>query len=248
MSICWFTQTDGVCVTHAFAVSVMGKGLTLVLWVSLAVCLLGTVIRLFKTAQHPVERSIVITPAPKTRWGVLWFFVVETVLFKTLFKGAWGTWVFGWLFHLCLLLMFIIHLRYLSLSPNAITLWLMPHSAWIAGGLTVGLAGLLIRRLTIDRLRYISSPSDYLHLMLLLFIAAGGVLMARWGAVNVYEVTVFVQHVLSGQWGELTLNWLLAAHILGACLVMCLYPFSKLFHGPLSWFNPTRSQTGRIRS
>ncbi len=226
----------------------MGTVLTLVLWVSLVVLLLGTVIRLVRISLHPVERSIVITPAPKTRWGVLWFFVVETVFFRTLLKGSLGTWLFGWLFHVCLLLMFLVHLRYLSPTPNSLTLWLMPHSALIASGLIVGLAGLLVRRLTIDRLRYISTLSDYLHLVLLLFIAVGGVTMARLGSVNVYEVTVFVQHVMSGQWADLTFNWVLATHVVGAGLVMCLYPFSKLFHGPLSWFNPTRSQTRRIRS
>ena len=38
----------------------------------------------------------------------------------------------------------------------------------------IGLAGLLVRRIVVDRVRYISSPSDYLMLLLILGIAATG--------------------------------------------------------------------------
>lgn len=226
----------------------MSAILTPVLLMAIVVCVLGTVYRLYRVIKTPVSRPIPITPAAQSRWGVLGFMLTETLTFRTLLKASVLTWVFGWVFHLCLLLMFIIHLRFVVIPAPTLSAWLMPHASLISYGLIAGLAGLLIRRIVVDRVRYVSSLSDYLHLLLLLFIASVGVVLAAGDTVNVYEVTLFVQGLFSKGVAPLSTNVLLALHVLGACIVLLVYPFSKLFHGPLMWFNPTRSQPQRPRS
>ncbi len=226
----------------------MSAVLAPLLLIAIAVCIAGIAYRIYNVLQAPVLRHIAITPAADSRWGVLWFMLIETVTFRTLFKASVPTWIFGWLFHVCLLLTIIIHGRFLSIPAPTIVAWLMPYTSIISYGLMVGLIGLFVRRLVVDRVRYISSLSDYMHLILLLVIAGAGMLLSSSDSVNVYEVTLFVQGLFSTQWPSLTQNYLLALHVLGACVLLCVYPFSKLFHGPLMWFNPTRSQPQRPRS
>ena len=215
---------------------------------SIAVLILGSIYRLYRVIRTPVDRHVAITPTPTSRSGVIVALLFESISFRTLFKASLWTWVFGWLFHVCLLLTLIIHARFIAIPPPALTAWLMPHTSFISAGLVIGLLGLFARRLVIARVRYVSAISDYLHLILLLSIAAVGIFLSSTDSVNVYELTLFIQGLFRGDWLMLAPNFLLALHIIGACALLCLYPFSKLFHGPLLWFNPTRSSTGRPRS
>ena len=219
-----------------------------ILTVSFVILILGSVYRLYRILRIPIDRPVPISPAPRTRFGVAAQLLLESLTFRTLFRASIWTWFFGWLFHVCLLLTLIIHGRFLTIPAPSLTAWIMPHTTYVSIGLVTGLLGLLVRRLVLARMRYVSALSDYLHLCLLLFIALAGMLLASMDAVNVYEVTVFTQGLLKGDWQSLTPNALLAFHVLGAGTLMCLYPFSKLFHGPLMWFNPTRSSTAKTRS
>lgn len=215
---------------------------------SFFVLILGSIYQIYRVLRTPVNRHVAITPAPSTRLGVIAALLFESISFRTLFKASVWTWVFGWLFHVCLLLTLIIHARFFSIPAPTVTAWLMPYTSYISLGLVVGLLGLLARRLLVARVRYVSALSDYLHLILLLIIAVAGMLTAFTDSVNVYEITLFMQGLVRGDWLSLTTNYLLVSHVLGVCLLMCLYPFSKLFHGPLMWLNPTRSSTARPRS
>lgn len=217
-----------------------------ILTVSFVVLLLGSVYRLYRIIRTPVNRHIPITPAPSTRIGVAAALLFESFSFRTLMRASVWTWVFGWLFHACLLLTIIIHARFFQIPAPIVAARLMPYSDFISTGLMVGLIGLLARRLLVARVRYVSALSDYLHLLLLIVITSAGIALATKDGVNVYEVTVFVQGLVRGDWQTLTPSLLLGIHILGVCVLMCLYPFSKLFHGPLMWFNPTRSSTRKV--
>ena len=226
----------------------MSATIALCISLSIAVLVLGSFYRLYRVFRTPVNRHIPISPAPSTRLGVVVAMLFETVSFRTLFRASVWTWVFGWLFHVCLLLTIIIHARFLAIPAPSLTAWLMPYTSYVSLGLVIGLVGLFARRLLVARVRYVSALSDFLHLALLLFIAIAGITLASTDSVNVYEVTVFVQGLLRGNWLNLTPNVLLVVHVLSACLLLCLYPFTKLFHGPLMWINPTRSSTDRTRT
>ncbi len=216
--------------------------------VSIAVLCLGTFYRLWRLTRSPITRHIAITPTPTTRFGIFIALLIETVVFRTLWRASFWTWIFSWLFHLCLLLTILIHARFLSIPAPKISAWLMPYTTFVSWGLVIGLLGLLARRLLVDRVRFVSSPSDFLHLLLILTIAGLGMMLSASHSVNVYEMTLFVQGLFNGAWQPLASNFVLLMHVLGACVLLCLYPFSKLFHGPLMWFNPTRSRPEPPRS
>ena len=226
----------------------MSSFLALVITVAFVVLVLGSLYRLYGVIRTPVNRHVPITPAPLTRLGVAAALVAETLSFKTLFKASLWTWVFGWLFHICLLLTLVIHARFFAIPAPTITAWLMPYTSYVSAGLLFGLFGLLVRRLVVARVRYVSALSDYLHLILLIIISLAGTFLASTDTVNVYELTLFMQGLVRGKWLSLSSNHWFSLHVLGACALMCVYPFSKLFHGPLMWFNPTRSSTSRPRS
>ena len=86
----------------------------------------------------------------------------EVLLFESLFKSSKWTWFFGWIFHFALVLLFLRHLVYFW--PGEIPAILMKTEPfkYAAFPLIIGLLGLLGRRLFVDRVRYISAPSDYL--------------------------------------------------------------------------------------
>jgi len=113
----------------------MSAVLTPLLLLAIGVCVLGSFYRLFKLIKKPVVRHIAITPAAQSRWGVLCFMVLETVTFRTLFKASVFTWIFGWLFHVCLLLILIIHLRFVAIPAPKLAAWLMPYTSIISYGL-----------------------------------------------------------------------------------------------------------------
>ncbi|MDD9806717.1 MAG: respiratory nitrate reductase subunit gamma, partial [Gammaproteobacteria bacterium] len=121
--------------------------------------------------RAPAPLKIPTTPAPTTRRGVVWRLFREVVFFESLFKSSKWTWLFGWLFHFGLLLVLLRHLRYFTQPVWAWVGWLQPVGKYASLMMIAGLAGLWLRRIVVDRVRYISSPSD--HLMLLLLLAIG---------------------------------------------------------------------------
>ena len=91
----------------------------------------------------------------------------EVIFFESLFKGSLWTWLFGWLFHASLALVLARHLRYFTEPVWGWVVLVQPLGILAAFGMLAGLAGLLARRVLVDRIRYISTPSDYLMLVLL---------------------------------------------------------------------------------
>jgi nitrate reductase gamma subunit len=66
----------------------------------------GIIVKIKQYAQTPAPLKIPTTPAPVTRTGVVWRMATEVVFFNSLFKSTKWTWIFGWMFHLALLLAF----------------------------------------------------------------------------------------------------------------------------------------------
>ena len=100
------------------------------------------------------------------------------MFFAALFRASKWTWIFGWMFHVSLLLAFVRHLRYV-ITPDGplgflwplISLELVQSSGRYAGiAMVIGLLGLLGRRIFVSRVRYISAPSDYLMLILIMTV------------------------------------------------------------------------------
>ena len=109
--------------------------------------------------------------------------------------------------------------------------------------MVVGLAGLWARRLLVDRIRYISAPSDFLMLALLLAIAASGLLMRYVWHTDIVALKAFTLGLIRFDWQPLPTDPLLLIHLLLVAALMVVFPFSKLLHAPGVFFSPTRNQT-----
>lgn len=219
----------------------------LLFYFSAAVFVLGTLWRLWLYLRAPAPFKIPTTPAPRTRIGVGWRLLKETLVFESLFKADKPLWLLGWVFHAALLLVLLQHARFFTASYAGWMVWLVVNGAYISGALVASLGGLWLRRLLIDRVRYVSAPSDHLMLALLLAIGLSGMAMKYVSPVDVYAVNQFVLGVLTLQWKPLPAHPLLLMHLALVALLLAVFPFSKLLHGPALYVTPTRYQRDDAR-
>ena len=219
------------------------------------ILIFGIGVKIKHYAQTPAPLKIPTTPAPVTQTGVIWRMVTEIVFFNSLWKGNKWTWIFGWMFHVCLLLAFFRHLRYI-LTPDSwlgfmwplIDNWLVQFAGQYGGfGMLIGLLGLFGRRLFVDRVRYISSPSDYAMLILIFAIAGSGMMMSFVSHTDIMQLKDFVLGLVYLQPQHLPTDGLLLTHLSLVLLLMIIFPVSKLLHAPGIFFSPTRNQIDNPR-
>jgi nitrate reductase gamma subunit len=109
----------------------------------------------------------------------------------------------------------------------------------------IGLLGLWGRRLFVDRVRYISAPSDHLMLLLLLVIGTSGALMTFVSHTDIVAVKGFFRGLMTFSWGSMPgipADPILLVHLLAVAVLMIIFPVSKLLHAPGVFFSPTRNQ------
>ena len=212
-----------------------------------AVLIAGLAYRIRIYARTPAPLRIPTTPAPVNTRGVVWRMTREVVLFESLFKSNKWTWLFGWTFHLALLLVLARHLRYFTEPVWVIVAWLQPFGLYAAFALALGLAGLWARRFAVAQVRYISTPSDHLMLLLLALIAATGLAMKYVVHTDIVAVKVFMLGLLYFDWQPLPADPLLLTHLFLVAALMAVFPVSKLLHAPGVFFSPTRNQADNPR-
>jgi nitrate reductase gamma subunit len=169
------------------------------------------------------------------------------VLFESLFKSSKATWLFGWLFHFGLFLDMLRHLRYFI---DPIWFWVViiqPFGKYGSILMFVGLVGLLIRRIVVDRVRYISSPSDHLMLVLILCITSTGIAMSFYLGADVISVKSFFTGLITFDIHNIPADPVLISHLIMVALLMIIFPYSKLLHAPGLFFSPSRYQVDNSR-
>ncbi|MCP5265984.1 MAG: respiratory nitrate reductase subunit gamma [Burkholderiaceae bacterium] len=214
----------------------------LLFYAATVVCVAGVVVKILDYARTPAPLKIPTTPAPTTAAGVGLRMVREVVFFESLFKGSLWTWLFGWLFHACLALVLLRHLRYFVQPVPEWLLFIQPFGTYAAFGMVIGLAGLWARRLFVDRVRYISTPSDHLMLALLLAIGASGASMKFLFHTDIVAVKAFFLGLMRVDWQPLPGDAILYLHLTLIVALMLIFPFSKLLHAPGLFFSPSRNQ------
>ena len=137
----------------------------------------GLLYRISTYARTPAPLKIPTTPAPTTTGGVVLRMTREVVFFESLFKSNLWIWGLGWLFHASLVLVVMRHLRYFTEPVWGWVAFIQPFGMYAGITMLLGLCGLWARRLFVERIRYISTPSDHLMLLLLIGIAASGLMM-----------------------------------------------------------------------
>ncbi|MBK8866271.1 MAG: respiratory nitrate reductase subunit gamma [Betaproteobacteria bacterium] len=212
-----------------------------------AILVVGVALKIRSYAGTPAPLLIPTTPAPTTTGGVALRLTREVVFFESLFKGNKWTWLFGWMFHAALLLVLLRHVRYFQQPVWDVIVFIQPYGTYAGFAMVAGLAGLWAWRFLVDRVRYISTPSDHLHLALLIAIGLSGLSMRFVKPTDIVAVKAFMLGLMRLDIQPLPTDPLLLLHLALVALLMIVFPISKLLHAPGLFFSPTRNQADTPR-
>ena len=212
-------------------------------YVAVLVFVVGMIYR-FYTWNKLASPVITLFPAPSTGQDNVLNTLKEAVLFKSLFYGDRVLWVFAWMFHVVLALIVIGHFRVFTGIIDAMLEPLigkagveaMSSGAGGAAGIVIllALALLLIRRMTLQRVREVTGVADYLALLLITAIIITGDLM-RFSAVH-FDLTYTRDYFAAlATFSNVTAmealkNNLFLVHMSLAFLLIMAIPFSKIMH------------------
>jgi nitrate reductase gamma subunit len=207
----------------------------------------GLAYKIYQYATTPAPLKVPTMPAPLTTGGVIVRVLSEVILFKSLFRSNKWIWLFGMLFHGALWVVLFRHLRYFVAEPGALIVLIQPFGKYGSFVMLFGLLGLLVRRIVVERIRYISSPSDYLMLILLLVIGGSGTMMSFVTHTDIVQFKAFMLGVMYFDWQPIPTDGILLLHLASVILLMIIFPFSKLLHAPGVFFSPSRNQVDNAR-
>jgi nitrate reductase gamma subunit len=223
-----------------------------VIYLSAVLFLLGMAWRIATWLHIPVPLSIPLTPGSKTGAGVVVQLAGEVVLFRSLFRADKLLWAAGWTFHLALVLLGIGHFGglvcpELSRTVMGLTATEFMRMAHVSGGsiailAILSLLSLFARRVLIERVRYLSTFSDYFVLALLFLVITAGSCMRFLGNFDIVQAREFVAGVLRFHPVPPPSNTAFTLHILSACTLLVFIPFSKLMHLGGIFLSPTLNQ------
>lgn len=216
-------------------------------YVAALVMVVGLAYKVLDYSRTPAPLKIPTTPAPTTRSGVVYRMAKEVVVFESLFKSNKWIWAFGWLFHFGLFLVLARHLRYFT---EPVWFWvnvIQPFGKYASFMMVIGLLGLLARRFLVDRVRYISTPSDILMLVLLIAIGFSGILMTFVVHTDIVSLKAFFLGLMYLDIQPLPQDPILLVHLALVAFLMLIFPISKLLHAPGLFFSPTRNQVDNPR-
>ena len=220
---------------------------SIVMIIAFAVLILGLAYKVRQYWRTPAPLKIATTPAPTSGVGVLMRMAREVLLFESLFKANKWAWIFGYLFHFALVLVLARHLRYFTEPVWTWVVMIQPFGKYAGFVMVISLAGLWLRRLFVDRVRYISSPSDHLMLILLVAIGLSGLGMKYVAHTDIVALKAFTLGLMYFDWQPLPDDPLVIIHLGLVAILMIVFPFSKLLHAPGVFFSPTRNQVDNPR-
>lgn len=207
----------------------------------------GVAYRIAEYSRTPAPLKIPTTPAPTTNAGVAMRMAREVVLFESLFKSNKWIWVFGWMFHIGLAMVLLRHVRYFQEPMWFVIEFVQPYGKYASFAMVAGLLGLWARRFLVDRVRYISTPSDHLMLALLIGIGASGMMMTFVSHTDIVALKAFALGLVTFDWHPVPSDGPLLVHLTLVALLMIIFPVSKLLHAPGIFFSPTRNQADNPR-
>jgi len=212
-------------------------------YVAIIVLVAGMVWRI-RTWRKLASPPMTLFPAPADAGANMRNTLKEAVLFSSLFRGDRVLWSIAWVFHVVLALIFVGHFRVFANVDRVLTGAGMSEDA--IGAMSGGVGGaagviililvalLVVRRMTLQRVREITGVADYLALILIgLIIVTGNVM--RFGGEH-FDLALtreyFADLATFGNAGQAAAlqNSVFLAHLgLAFLLIMCM-PFSKLLH------------------
>lgn len=211
--------------------------------------------------------------SPHNLAGVIARMALEILLFRSLFRnervelkrseklvygGNKYLWLGGLIFHWSLLIILFRHLRYFIEPVPSIVLLVkdidgifqlaLPTLYITNITILIALTYLFLRRIIYPQIRYISLPSDYFAVLLLLSVALSGVLMRLFWKVDIIGVKELAMSLLSFHPvipEGIGLPFYI--HLFLVNILIAYFPFSKLVHMAGIFLSPTRNLANNSR-
>ncbi len=204
---------------------------------------------------------------PSNNVGVIGRMALEVLAFRSLFRNTrvelregpkldYGSnkwlWIAALAFHYAFLVVFIRHFR-LFMEPVPFFVAALES---VDGFMEVGLPRLMIsgvvlllavtylflRRVAVPQLRYISLPSDYFPLFLIIGLAASGILMRYFIRVDITSVKELIVGLVSfSPTIPKGIGVIFFVHLFLLSVLIAYFPFSKLMHAGGVFLSPTRN-------
>lgn len=211
--------------------------------------------------------------SPTTTMGLIGRMGLEVFAFRSLFRNtkavrtevngtprityysAKWLWLFALLFHYSMLVIIIRHARFIF-EPVPLLINVVEFADgimqmgvprfFLSDALVLGaLLFLLGRRILTEKLRYISLPSDYFALFLLLAVVCSGICMRYIDKVDIAMVKVVIMGLVtftppsSEQLAQI--GPIFFVHVTFVSVLLMYFPFSKLMHMGGIFLSPTRN-------
>lgn len=212
---------------------------------------------------------------PFTTFQVMGRMAFEVLLFRSLFRNlslrvkssgqgvtyasAKWLWLFAIFFHYAMLITVFRHLRFF-VNPVPWPVRMVENmDGWLQTGipaimisgllLIAALIFLLIRRIVMPKLRYISLMNDFFPLFLLAAIAGTGALMRYVTGTDITSVKQLAMGLISfDPVVSDGIGSLFFIHIFLVSFLLAYFPFSKLMHAAGIFFSPTRDLANNSRA
>ncbi len=178
---------------------------------------------------------------------------------KVVYGPSKWLWIGAIAFHYSFLVVFFRHLRFFS-EPVP---WLVKLTQDVDGFFQLGVPAfyittfvfigavgyLLLRRLFIPQLRYISLVNDYFPLLLLLGIGTTGFFLRHLFKTDVVAIKELALGLVSfGPKAPVEASWLFYCHLFLVCVLFMYLPFSKIMHLAGVFLSPSRNMPNNNRA
>ncbi|MEK7274854.1 MAG: respiratory nitrate reductase subunit gamma, partial [Candidatus Desantisbacteria bacterium] len=210
---------------------------------AIVIFVFGILCKVWKYAIIPNPLKIPLTPAPTNAVGVILRVFLDAAFFKSLFNSNKFIWLGGCAFHLALLVVVASHIRFF-ISPVPELIMLL-QTFFQSIGIFIGLlfiapiGYLFIRRVWVDRIRFVSIFADYFVLVLLFLIGLSGITMKYLIRPDLVAVKTFILGLISFHPESMPTNPVFIIHFTLILIFLIYFPFSKLMHAGGIFFSPT---------
>lgn len=210
---------------------------------------------------------------PSSSLGVIGRMILEVLLFRSLFRNtrmqlrsgpklSYGSWKWLWLgaiaFHYTFFIILLHHMRFFTEPTPLIFEWLEKLDTILQIGvptvyltefvIIAALLYLLLRRLFVPQMRYISLVSDYFPLLLILGIVVSGILMRYYIRTDVMDIKELTMGLISlNPTVPEGIGSIFYIHLFLVCALLVYFPWSKLMHLGGIFLSPTRNLASNNR-
>ncbi len=222
------------------------------------ILIVGLIWKIIVYSKTPMCVKIALTPAPKTKGGVVIRLLEEVLFLKTLFKSNKATWIGSYVFHVSFAVVILQHILrhyvydfYYGHPPT----WydtLIPIGVIFGVLMLLSLLYLLARRIFVEKVKLVSYFSDYFILILLIAIGIAGLSEiffipdAEFQKV-VTQLDVYFNRLLLFHPTNIPTNPIFLLHYTLVLILLVYIPFSKLVHFIGIFFSPTLNMTDNPR-